>query len=145
MTYATQMQIQIAANGSQRLIQLTDQEGAGTVNATVLAEAQGKAAAWIHSYLRQRYTVPVANLTPEGEATLARLEADETVYQLIYPSRVLDQTDHDKRKERERELEMIASGKIQIDDPSPTPSTRVQANIVERVGPITRNGLKGMW
>lgn len=146
MTYATQMQIQIAAGGSARLIELTDQEGAipPIVNLTVLGEAQAKAAAWMHTYLRKLFEVPVPNLTPEGAASLARLEADETVYQLIYPTRVLGESDTLKRKLRQEELEAIASGKIRIDEPSPTPSSAVQATIVTRVGPITRRGMRGL-
>lgn len=138
------MQIQIAAGGSARIQQLTDQEGAGGINAGVLAEAQAKADAWIHSYVRLRHAVPVVNLSTEGAATLARLEADETVYQLIQVSRVVDQSDHDKRKERERELEMIRDGKLRIDEPLPAQSTAVQATIVHRDGPISRHGLRGI-
>lgn len=146
MTYATQTQIQIAAGGSQRLVDLTDQESSGMVNASVLAEAQGKAVAWIHSHLLMRFAIPVQNLSADGAAIMARLEADETVYQLIYasPSRAIGEFDEAKRKLRLDELQAIARGTMRIDEPSPTPSSAVQANIVTRVGPISRRGLRGI-
>ncbi len=147
MTYATQMQIQIAAGGLNKLLELTDQESSGSINTAVLAEAQGKAVAWIHSQLLIRFAVPVANLTADGAAIMARLEADETIYQLIYasPMRAIGEFDEAKRKLRMDELQAIATGKMRIDEPSPAPSSAVQANIITRDGPVTRRGLRGLW
>lgn len=147
MTYATQMQIQIAAGGYNKLLELTDQESTNSINAAVLAEAQAKADAWMHSLIRMRLAVPVQNLTTEGAATMARLEADETVYQLIYasPMRVIGENDAARRKLRQDELEAIASGKMRIDDPSPAASTAVPAGIFVHDGPNSRRGWRGTW
>lgn len=145
MTYATQMQIQIAAGGSARLIQLTDQEGTGSINTAVLAQAQADAEGWMHECIRLRHAVPVVNLSPEGAATMARLSAAETVYRLIEMTRVIGQSDVDGRASRKLELEAIRDGKIRIDDPVPAKSSAVQANIVTREGPVTRRGMRGLW
>lgn len=147
MTYATQMQIQIAAGGSQKLVDLTDQESSGSVDLGVLAEAQGKAVAWIHSHLLTRFAVPVVNLSADGASVLARLEADETIYQLIYasPMRAIGETDEAKRKLRLEELQAIGRGAMRIDDPSPAPSSAVPAGIFVHDGPNSRRGWRGTW
>jgi len=145
MAYATQQQVQIAAGGSAKLIELTDQEDTAAIDATVLAEAQKKAEGWMHGYLRLRHTVPVTNLSAEGAATMARLSADETVYQLrsAIPG-MLGETDTSRRIERERELEAIREGKIRIDEPMPTKSSAVAAQFVENCGDVSREKLKGL-
>lgn len=145
MAYATQQQIQIAAGGSQKLIELTDQEGTGALNATVLAEAQAKAEGLMDGYLRLRYAVPVIPETPEGVATLARLASDETVYQLRRMRQLVDEGDTDARKDREAELAEYRSGERRIDEPMLPKSDAVAAAFVDNCGDVSRETLKGLF
>jgi phage gp36-like protein len=141
MAYATQQQIQIAAGGSAKLIELTDQEGTSAVDAAVLAEAQAKADGWINGYLRLRYAIPVTPLSVEGQATLSRLAADETVYQLLFARRLLADQDMKARADRELELGEYRDGKRRLDEPMPMASSATPAQYVEYCGPMSRKGL----
>lgn len=142
MAYATQTQIQMAAGGPDRFVQLADWNGDGTVDADVIAEAQARADGWIDQYLRERYTTPIA--TPSD--TLIRLAADEAVYWLRKSRGLLaqDEQDVEQRKDRERQLQDMAAGKIRPDEPLPTKSTAVGAAFVENCSPVSRAGLKGL-
>lgn len=141
MAYATQMQIQIAAGGSAKLIELTDQENNVAIDATVLAEIQSKAEGWINGFLRLRYAIPVSPLTTEGTATLARLSADETVFQLRFARHFVDQFDIDTRKNREVELEELRDGKRRLDEPLPNKSSAVISQFVENCSDFSRDKL----
>lgn len=55
MPYSTTAQVQTAVGGSAKLVQLTDQDGLGVVDAVVLADAQAEADALINSYAGKRY------------------------------------------------------------------------------------------
>lgn len=145
MTYATLQQIQMAAGGPDKLVELADWNGDGTIDAGVVEDAQARAEGWMHGFLRLRHTVPITNPTTEGAATLARLSADETVYILRTSRRLVGETDTEQRKERERELVEYRDGNLRIDEPMPGKSSAVAATIVTNCSPMSREGLKGIW
>lgn len=143
MAYATQAQIQMAAGGADKFLELADWNGDGSVDTDVIAEAQSRADGWIDGYL-VRYGTPIE----QPSDTLIRLAADEAVYWLrqsrgmlaMYPEAV------EARKDRERQLEEMRDGKIRPGYPLPAKSTSVVAAVVDNCGPISREGLKGsIW
>ncbi|OHD27424.1 MAG: hypothetical protein A2Y38_05625 [Spirochaetes bacterium GWB1_59_5] len=84
MTYATQQNM-IDRFGLQELIELTDRENTGALDANVLAQALVDADAEINAYLSGRYTLPLTSVPP----TLAKFAADIARYQL-YDTRATD-------------------------------------------------------
>jgi phage gp36-like protein len=143
MPYATQDQIQLAAGGAARLVELADWNRDGAIDADVIAMAQSAADGWIDSYLRARFATPIA--TPSD--TLVRLAADEAVYVFRQRVGMLSQSDADDRKSRETWLRDCARGVVRPDEPLPEKSTAVKSAWVDDPGrSISREGLKGgVW
>lgn len=102
------------------LVQLTDDEGAGTINAQRLEEAIAQADADIDSYLSAKYTVP---LTPVP-AVAKKLSVDIAVYNL-YSRRLegIPETRSDRYKNAVRMLEGMAKGTISVGaETAPSPA-----------------------
>lgn len=139
MPYATQAQIESAAGGATRFLQLADWNLDGAVDASVVAEAQARADGWIDEYLRHREATPIENPTD----TLIRLAADEAVYWLRKVRGMLTVEEIDQRKERERQLSEMRSGTLRYkNDPRPNAKS---AAFVENEADVSREGTKGMW
>lgn len=79
MTYATQQNL-TDRFGEDELIQLTDRDNLGAINATVVNRALADADATINGYLAARYTLPLSNPVPE---MLERLACDIARYALF--------------------------------------------------------------
>jgi phage gp36-like protein len=143
MAYATQAQIQMAAGGPERFVQLFDWDRDGVADANVIAEAQARADGWIDGFLRLRFSTPVANPSD----TLVRLAADEAVYwcRKARGMNGLTPEDIQGRKDRELQLEAMRDGKLRPDEPLPAKSTAIVATIVENCDPVSREGLKGLF
>lgn len=60
MAYCTQADVEIAVGGPAKLVQLSDQDGSGAVDAGVVANAIAEADAEINSYIGHRYAVPLS-------------------------------------------------------------------------------------
>lgn len=143
MGYATQAQLDFAAGGAGRFLQLTDWNDDGSVDADVVATATALAEGWIHSFLRQRYATPIANPSTD----LQLLAAREFIYQ-IKASRgtvAITKEDLDDREARKLELEDYRDGKRRPDEPLPAKSTAVKSAIVALGGDVNRENLKGQW
>jgi phage gp36-like protein len=93
------------------LVQLTDDEGAGSVHPGRVKEAIAQADADIDSYLSAKYTVP---LSP-APAVVRKLSVDIAVYNL-YSRRLekIPETRSERYKNAVRMLEGIAKGTIAI-------------------------------
>jgi phage gp36-like protein len=141
VTYASQSDVQIAAGGLANLISLTDQDGTGAVNLTVLAKFQARADSTIDGYLRLRYSTPLVAPTEEIKDHAAAL----TVYYLREAKQMLTPHELDAGKVSTTWLEAVRDGKIRIAEPAPTKSTAVKSAIVPLAGDVTRETLKGMW
>jgi phage gp36-like protein len=101
----------------RNLIQVTDDEGAGTVNASRVTQAISDADDIIDTYLRGKHTVPL-DVTP-FPAIIRRISVDLTIY-LVYRRRLeFEPTDAMAAmyKEAIRFLEGIRDGKNMIGDP----------------------------
>lgn len=149
MSYASITQIQLAAGGAQRLLDLADQVGGVVLNngtitdanaLAVIADAQVRADAWIDSFLRLRFSTPLAVVPP----TIAQISADEVVYRLRMNRGMIGEIYENARKERERELANLRDGKQRPDEPLPAKSTGVVAAFVENDSPFSRRRLKGI-
>jgi len=77
MPYATQADL-VARHGAEELLQLTDRDNIGVIDATVVAAALADADAVIDGYLARRYALPI---TP-ASALLARVACDLARYTL---------------------------------------------------------------
>lgn len=88
MTYATQQNL-IDRFGEHELIQLTDREGLGEINTTVVDRALGDADAVINGYLAARYTLPLAAPVP---TVLERLACDIARY-FLHDDRATEQVE----------------------------------------------------
>lgn len=141
MTYSSQTDVQIAAGGAANLLSLTDQDGAGVLNLTVLAKFQAKADSTINGYLRLKYSTPLASPTEEIRDCAAAL----TAYYLREAKQQLTPHEIDAHKARILWLEAVRDGKVRIDEPSPVKSTAVRSAIVPLGGSVTRETLKGQW
>ncbi|MCE7915417.1 MAG: DUF1320 domain-containing protein [Nitrosomonas sp. PRO4] len=108
MTYATQQNL-IDRFGEDELIQLTDRQSLGVIDATVVSRALADADARINGYLAVRYSLPLAAPLP---TELERLACDIARYAL-YEDRVTEIV-----KERYQDaialLRDVAAGKAEL-------------------------------
>lgn len=142
MAYATITQIQIAAGGADRLVQVFDWDQDGVADAAVLAQISAEADAWIDSYAGRRFAVPIES--PSQVLTLHA--AEEVVYRALV-KRGMASTEDDKRHEqRVQWLRDLSSGKVVPTDPQPTKASTATAAWVDRAeDDASREGWKGLW
>lgn len=141
MPYASQTEIQHAAGGAERLIQLADWDADGVIDAAVIAEAQEKSDAWIDQYLRMRYGSPVAN----PSATLRGYAAEQAVYWMKQARSMVGPDEQKQLENRQAQLVAMSKGEIRPDEPLPAKSTAVRPSFRERGGDVSRDKLKGAW
>lgn len=117
------------------LIQLTDDDGIGTVNQGRVDEAIVQADSEIDSYCGGRYSVPFATVP----GIVKKISVDIAIYNL-YSRRVevLPETRADRYKNAIRQLEGISKGVISIGvDPAPSAATQssntVQVETSEKI------------
>src|SRR5690349_18528394 len=125
MAYATQADIEAAAGGAERLVQICD-NGAGALDTTKLAKAQRKAEALINGHTRMRFA------TIAGTDDAIELAAEETVYQLKRRIRQNSDEDDADRDIRLATYKEIAEGTYRPAEPLPAPSTAIKSAWVER-------------
>jgi len=107
MSYATQQNM-IDRYGQQELIELTDRDNLGVLDATVLANALADADAEINAYLTGRYTLPLASVPP----TLTKFAADIARYNL-YDTRASEQVKA-RYDDAIRFLKLLANGTVSL-------------------------------
>lgn len=119
MAYCVQTDI-VNQLDTTTLIQLTDDAGAGAVDATVVTRAIADADATIDAYCQGRYTVPLSPVPVK----IRQVSVDIAIYNLF--SRRDDtapETRKDRHKEAIRFLERVADGKIDLGAATPAPAT----------------------
>lgn len=148
--YTTSRQLEIAAGGPDKLVQLADLDNDGTADVDVLAQAQGDADTWINGYAFRLHEVPFDPI-PKAIASLA---AAETVYRLRQNRSMIGDKDIEMRKERETTLDLLAAGKwnpvddddYPIGDDSATPYVaEITADPDSATGDFGRRGTRGFW
>ncbi len=142
MAYASTTQIQIAAGGADRYVQVFDWDADGVADATVLAQISAEADAWIDSYAGRRYAVPI-----ESPSQVLTLHAAEEVVYRALSKRGMAGPEADKRHEqRVQWLRDLSAGKVVPTDPPPTKASTATTAWVDRADDDTsREGWKGFW
>lgn len=124
------------------IIQLTDDENAGSVNQARVDEAIAQADAEIDSYCGGRYTVPFVTVPDIAR----KISVDIAIYNL-YSRKVeeIPQTRAERYKNSIRQLGDIATGKITIGEPeADVPEAGgVQTNTTADDRIFTKDSLKG--
>lgn len=146
MPYADQPKLEAAAGGAERFLALTDWDGDGVIDASVVADAQVSADGWIDGFIPEQYSPPVAN---PSEA-LKELAAAEAIYRIRTKRDMAGPAEIEQRKERERYLEMIRSGRVRPDALTAIKSAPVRSGIVQMDGDgahggLSRRNTKGWW
>jgi len=115
MAYCTQANILGLINETS-LIALTDDDGAGAVDADKVAAAIADADATIDSYCQGRYTIPLSPVPPK----IAQLSVDIAVYNLYSRSDLeMPEVRKERNKEAIRFLEKVAAGGISLGAETP--------------------------
>ena len=122
MPYVTQQKL-IDRFGETEMIQLTDRNNAGTVDAAVLDQAIADAGAEIDGYLAGRYQLPLA-VTP----SILVLYAGDIARYRLYD----DGATEEVRKRYEdaiKFLRLAAEGKVRLraDEPAPTGGAQMES------------------
>lgn len=140
--YATDADVQLAAGGVERLLQIADHDNDAEIDPGLVDDALAEAEALINSYVRKVRETPV---TPVPEI-LKRMAANIAVYVLKMRRCMLTEGDAMLQDQRVAWLEGLASGKIVLGvNPSPAPSALNCANASERPTSkaVSRENLKG--
>ena len=141
MSYVVQSDLEVACGGSARLVQLTDLDGAGALDADAMNAAIAAAEGWIDGYLRARFKTPIA----APSATLKLAVADEAIYQLRRRRSMLTEQDVADKTARDSWARDVAAGKVRPDEPAPATSTAVRASFRASTRDVSRKTLKGAW
>ena len=128
MAYASQSDIETAAGGAVRLVELADWDADGVADATAIAAVQAATDGWIDSYAAVRYAVPVASPTD----TLIQVAAEECVYRLRQRRGMASEGDEQRHKEREAWLVHLSKGLVRPSDPAPAKSDAVPEDLSMR-------------
>lgn len=107
MTYASQQNL-IDRFGEDELIQLTDRENLGAIDAAVVARALADADAEINGYLSTRYTLPLSPVP----AVLEKLACDIARYQLF--ENAVTEIVKQRYENAIRFLKDVAAGKVTL-------------------------------
>ena len=119
MAYSTQDDI-LEQMDAATLIGLTDDAGAGVVDATKVTRAIADADATIDSYCQGKYSVPLSPVPDK----IRQLSVDVAIYNL-YSRRddIAPEIRKDRHKEAIRFLEKVAAGAIALGAATPSPET----------------------
>lgn len=115
MAYCTQLDVQLASGGLDRLIQLSDQTNAGVVGEDIVAAAIAEASTWMNGYLRRIYAaVPF----PDGQVPpfVTALCSKEAVFVMKQWRQTVTEQDVMLHQERERELQRADAGHIMVQE-----------------------------
>lgn len=129
MPYAVEADVERAAGGEEKLIQLTDYELLGQVNSTRVTEAIDEAESVINSYLETRYEVPLTDA--EVTEIIRRVTAREAVYILKEQREALTPADQTRHEERIAWLDEVRRGNV---SPGIDPRPKKSSNVTPQVG-----------
>ena len=145
MPYSTTSDVQIAAGGMEKLIELSDQERQDCVDETVVARAIADADAMINTYVHKRYGVDLQAPIPP---TVISLSADEAVFRMKTWRNMVSEADMELHQRRVDLLQAFAEGDNTLGvSPQPAKSELVTDRAVTRTSnkAIGREKLKGFW
>lgn len=117
MPYTTLQDLEHAAGGATRLVELADWDGDNLADPAVLADAQAGADGFIDAHLRRFSAADLAALRAAPTDTIKRLAAKETIFQ-IRENRPAGVTDEDikLRDQRIEELRDMRADNLRAKD-----------------------------
>jgi len=123
------------------LVQLTDDDGVGSIDNDKVTRAISSADATIDSYCQGRYTIPLSPVPDK----IRDISVDIVIYNLF--SRrddTMPETRKDRHKEAIRFLEKVSEGKIELGAATPAPTnTRDSLDISSNTRIFTREKMEG--
>lgn len=128
MPYAAQTDLVPLRLTSTELVELTDDENSGDVNASVVSAALEEASGTVESYCRSRYATPLQASDVVKARTL-----DITVYLLFSRRREINmgETVRQRYEDAIAFLKDVAAGKAQLDQPvSASPQSSMQGPVI---------------
>jgi len=140
MSYCSQTDI-LNQVDSTALLQLTDDAGAGAIDADIVTRAIADADATIDSYCQDRYSIPLSPVPDK----IRQVSVDIAIYNL-YSRRddVVPEVRKERNKESIRFLEKVAEGKISLGANTPSPAnTDNTVNINSNDQIFTRDKMSG--
>lgn len=149
MAYSTQTDVELAAGGAAKLVELADQDGDGSLDTSAVEQAIADADALINSYAQRRNAVPYSPV-PD---IIRRYSAREAVYQLKVARGCVTELDQARHEELVKWLELLAKGHVTVGiEPEPAASSAHVAEESDREtevandsGKVSRESLKGFW
>jgi phage gp36-like protein len=130
MAYATLSDL-VSRFGEEQLVQLTDRNGSGVIDQSIVDQAINDASALIDGYLSGRYPVPLSPVP----AILVGYACDLARYNL-FPDANLDDVNTVRIRQRDaiRFLEQVGQGKLSLGlRPEPTRDNGVQFSTNQNV------------
>lgn len=142
MAYATQTQMEVAAGGAARLVELADWDNDGTADAAVISQCQAEVDSMIDSYAATRYAVPIE----DPSLALQSIAAGAYVYWLRQKRSLVSEEHKLEHDERTAWLVRLSKGQVLPSDPTPTKSSAVKSAWVDRgTDDVSRDGTEGFW
>lgn len=141
MAYASITELQHAAGGPDRLLQLADWDADGIIDGPVIDQALAQADAFLDQYLSLRYATPITAPSP----ALRGLAAEQAIYWIRQARLQVGEEENRQLENRQRQLELMSQGRLRPDEPLPARSSAVRAQFVERDSDVSQKNLKGMW
>lgn len=145
MAYSTLADCQLAAGGSEKLVQLTDYDRDGVSDAGVVDAAIADADAQINSYLQKRFAVPIAAPVP---GTIVKLSARLAIYELRTQRQMVTESDVTRNERDIKWLEEVRDGaNVPGVEPLPAKSSLQvdKAGTRDTTKLTSRERLKGFW
>jgi hypothetical protein len=140
MPYTTQQDLDDAAGGARRFLELADFDGEGAPNAALVLRAQAAADGFVDSFLRKFTAADLERLRATPTATIRRLAADETIFRLRELRQMVSESDRKSQELRRDELKEMRADRLRPDDQK-TP----RAVFIDNEDDVSREGLKGGW
>lgn len=137
--YASQSQIQDAAGGAERLVEIADWDNDGVADAAAIAKAQASADRLIDMYCGLRYGVPYA----DPPASIIELAGELAVFYLKDKRGTATEREIKAQEDRITLLRDINKGIARPSDPAPPKSDAVRSEAVVNNRDVSRENLKG--
>ncbi len=141
--YATRADVEIAAGGTARLLQISDFDSDGKEDVDLVDRALDDAEALINSYVRKKREVPLPAPIPNVIRSMA---ANLAVYNLKAWRDAITEADALQQEQRIAWLENLAAGKVDLGiNPAPPASPHNQPSATDRptAKAVSRENLKG--
>jgi phage gp36-like protein len=142
VAYASSTELQTAAGGAERLVQVFDWDNDGVADAAVISQVQTEVEGWMDSYIGRRHAVPLAS----PSAVTRMHAAEEAVYRARLKRTGVSDEERTAHEGREKWLEMAAKGLVVVSDPLPAAASTIRSAWVSRdTDDVSREKMKGAW